>query len=65
MNKSLNVAPELDAMNELQMDIQGRAKATKHWTSKNKAIYQTQPDLIYNQANAIFSLVPMDHDCTY
>ena len=40
-NKGLGVVPELDAMNELQVDIQGMAEANKPWNSQNKAMYQT------------------------
>ena len=65
MNKGLGVAPKLDATNGLQVDIQGMAEANKSWNSRNKAMYQTQLDLIYNQPTAIFASAPADHECTY
>ena len=37
-NKGLDVATELDAMNELQVNIQGIAEANKPWNSQNKAM---------------------------
>lgn len=65
MNKGIGVATELDAMNELHVDIQGMAEANKPWNSQNKAMYQTQLDLLYKRATAIYSSAPIDHDCTY
>ena len=60
-NKSLGVSLELDAMNELQVDIQGMAEANKPWNSRNKEMYQIQLDLVYNRATSIFASTPADH----
>ena len=65
MKKGLGVATELDAMNELQVNIQGTAEANKPWNSRNKAMYQTQLDLLYNRATAVYSSAPTGHDCTH
>ena len=65
VNKGFGVDTELDAMNELQVDIQGMAEANKPWNSWNKAMYQTQLDLLYNRATVVYSSAPTDYDCTY
>ena len=65
MNKGLDVAPKSNAMNKLQVDIQGMAEANKPWNSRNKEMYQTQLDLMYNRATSIFLSAPADHECTY
>ena len=64
-NRGLGLAPELDAMNEIEADIQGMAEANKPWNSRNKAKYQIKLDLMYNRSTAIYSSAPADHDCTY
>ena len=65
MNNGFAVAPELDAMDDNGADIQGMAESNKPWSSRNKAMYQTQLDLLYNRASEIHSSAPADHDSTY
>ena len=65
MNNGFAVAPELDAMDDIGTDVQGMAESNKPWNSRNKAMYQTQLDLSYNRARAIYLSVPADYNITY
>ena len=41
MNNGFAVAPEMDAVDDIGIGVQGMAESNKPWNSRNKEMYQT------------------------
>ena len=65
LTSGLEVPYEIDAMDDLGIDIQGFAETNRPWTAGNKAKYNHMMTARFQGSRTFYSSAPSSHDCKY